>query len=182
MKKLLLKERFQQLAGIKSLYELQKGDANNDGTVDQADVDWVNNNWLQPGDVYDSDDGIVNLADMTLVINNFGQGSSGGSGGCDTDCPKSQQARDLFNNNVSNPGNVLPSGFTNKMDNMGCTPLNNRLQSLTSKLSSKQTPDPINTGSNSYLAFCCGENPMHQAQIMLKMQYIQNILQNQTCA
>ena len=168
---------------IKELYELQKGDANNDGTVDQADVDWVNNNWLQPGDVYDSDDGIVNLADMTLVINNYGQGDPGTGGSpCDTSCPNSQQASNTFQANVSNPGNYLSSGFTNKMDNMGCTPLNNRRLSLASKLSSMQTPDPINTGSNSYLAFCCGENPMQQAQIMLKIAYMDNILQNQTCA
>ena len=36
----------------------------------------------------------------TLVNNNYGQGDPGNEGGCDTDCPKSQQARDLFNNNV----------------------------------------------------------------------------------
>ena len=41
--------------------------------------------------------------------------------------------------------------------------------------------DPINTGGNNYLAFCCGENPMQQAQIMLKIAYMDNILQNQTC-
>ena len=59
-----------------TLNEQQLGDANNDGVVDQLDTDWVNNNWLQPGDVHDSDDGIVNLEDLTLVTNNFGQGQS----------------------------------------------------------------------------------------------------------
>ena len=61
------------------LNEQQLGDANNDGIVDQLDTDWVTNNWLQPGDVYDSNDGIVNLADLTLVTNNFGQGQSTGT-------------------------------------------------------------------------------------------------------
>ena len=60
----------------KLLLEQQKGDANNDGTVNQADVDWVNQNWLQQGDVYDSNDNIVNLADLSLVTNNYGQGTS----------------------------------------------------------------------------------------------------------
>ena len=47
-----------------------------DGTVNQDDIDWVTNNWLQPGDAYDSNDNIVNLDDLTLVTGNFGQGTS----------------------------------------------------------------------------------------------------------
>jgi len=66
-----------------TLNEQQLGDANSDGIVDQLDVDWVNSNWLQPGDVHDSSDGIVNLEDLTLVTNNFGQGQSSGGGSCD---------------------------------------------------------------------------------------------------
>ena len=49
-----------------------------DGVVNQTDLDYVNNNWLQPGDVYDSNDNILNLTDLTLVTNNWGQGQSTG--------------------------------------------------------------------------------------------------------
>jgi len=62
---------------IRSLMtEQQKGDANNDGTVNQADVDWVQANWLGAGDVYDSDDNLVNLEDLSLTLNHFGQGEA----------------------------------------------------------------------------------------------------------
>ena len=54
----------------------QLGDSNYDGVVDQTDMDYVTNNWLQDGDVYDSNDGIINNDDLTLVINNFGQGTA----------------------------------------------------------------------------------------------------------
>ena len=167
---------------IKEFYEQsQLGDTPPyDGVVNQNDLDWISQNWLQPGDAYNSTDGIVNLGDLTLVSNNYGQGDPGNEGGCDTDCPKSQQARDLFSNNVSNPGNVLPSGFKNKMDSMGCTPLANRRLSLLSKMVGMQSQTPVGGGTMS--SFCCGENPMQQAQIMLKIAYMDNILQNQTCA
>ena len=66
-----------------TLNEQQLGDANSDGIVDQLDTDWVTSNWLQPGDVHDSDDGIVNLEDLSLVTTNFGQGQSSGGGSCD---------------------------------------------------------------------------------------------------
>ena len=56
--------------------EKQKGDSNNDGTVNQDDVDWVQDNWGKEGDVYDSNDGIVNLEDLTLTVNNMGQGTA----------------------------------------------------------------------------------------------------------
>tara|TARA_R110001583_G_scaffold94083_3_gene237453 strand:+ start:3031 stop:4824 length:1794 start_codon:yes stop_codon:yes gene_type:complete len=55
--------------------EQQLGDGTGDGYVDQQDVDYVTNNWLQPGDVYDSNDGIINLSDLSLTTANFGQGS-----------------------------------------------------------------------------------------------------------
>ena len=56
--------------------EQQKGDANNDGTVNQDDIDWIQANWLGAGDVYDSNDNLVNLDDLTLAINHFGQGEA----------------------------------------------------------------------------------------------------------
>jgi len=53
-----------------------EGDANNNGSVDLADLSLVLNNFGQSvpqgtlGDV--NDDGQVNLADLSLVLNNFG--------------------------------------------------------------------------------------------------------------
>ena len=38
-------------------------------------MDYVSNNWLQDGDVYDSNDGIINNQDHTLVLNNWLQGT-----------------------------------------------------------------------------------------------------------
>ena len=76
MKKTRLNERLQQLAGIKPLYKINEGpalpgDANDDGVVNDADLELVQNNWLQqganiPGDV--NNDEIVNLDDLTMVI------------------------------------------------------------------------------------------------------------------
>jgi len=57
------------------LTEQQLGDATGDGYVDQQDVDHITNNWLQPGDVYDSNDGIINLDDLALTTGNWNQGS-----------------------------------------------------------------------------------------------------------
>ena len=62
-----------------TLNEQQLGDANSDGIVDQLDTDWGTSNWLQPGDVHDSNDNIVNLADLSLVTNNYGQGDESSS-------------------------------------------------------------------------------------------------------
>tara|TARA_R110001583_G_scaffold72504_1_gene202882 strand:+ start:1138 stop:1941 length:804 start_codon:yes stop_codon:yes gene_type:complete len=63
------------------LNEQQLGDTPPyDGIVNNTDLTYVNNNWMQPGDVYDSNDGIVNNDDLTLVNNNWLQGQITGSG------------------------------------------------------------------------------------------------------
>ena len=54
---------------------MQVGDTDSNNYVDQTDLDWVTNNWLEPGDVTGSTDGIVNLEDLNLVLNNWLQGN-----------------------------------------------------------------------------------------------------------
>ena len=53
----------------------QPGDSNNDGIVNQTDMDYVEDNWLQPGGVHGSTDHTINMEDLTLVINNWMQGT-----------------------------------------------------------------------------------------------------------
>jgi len=91
--------------------EQQLGDSNNDGVVDQTDIDYVTNNWLQPGDVYDSNDGIINLDDLSLVSTNFGQGSATSlpSQTCDT-CDSTQW---------SNAGSWYSTVFMAKITSLG---------------------------------------------------------------
>ena len=95
----------------------QLGDSNNDGVVDNADLAYVNTNWLQSGDVYDSNDGIVNLTDLSLVLDNFGQGQS-------ITTPITsiiQPSWNCYSGNCSDPGTGLGTYTTLNACNSSCS-------------------------------------------------------------
>jgi len=117
---------------------------------------------------------IMNEQMNPCVINSLSSNSC--DNGCDS--PKSQQAMSFWNQHIYGPSLNNPVGigtinqtFMNKLENMNCEKKSQLRQTVIGKLRSKQ--------SKPNQQMCNGENPMHQAYLMLKMVVIgRNMYQN----
>jgi len=136
-----------------------------DGIVNNSDLQYVMQNWLQPGDAYDSTDGIVNTDDLSLVNINWLQGQTTGNSspptsGCES-CDTSVWDTSGFTNTHSSwveDFTAMPH-FSSSNPNQPCKMLCQKIQNWTNKCSNIEGPLRQN------LLACKIEEAQNQSQI-----------------
>ena len=153
MKKAKLTERFQQLAGIKPLYETGKL------------------NIITEQGIWDP-----NLSG-SAGSGSAGSGSTSGSAGSGSGggCIVNQQAQSLVDQNPNMGSYGISQQFVNNMAGRPNSFYNMKIGKFYNKLMTLRTDYPSQGG---YLGFCQGENPNWQAQLTNKWGYAQNCIQN----
>ena len=153
MKKIKLTERFQQLAGIKPLYETGKL------------------NIITEQGIWDP-----NLSG-SAGSGSAGSGSTSGSAGSGSGggCIVNQQAQSLVDQNPNMGSYGISQQFVNNMAGRPNSFYNMKIGKFYNKLMTLRTDYPSQGG---YLGFCQGENPNWQAQLTNKWGYAQNCIQN----
>jgi len=189
MKKLLLKERFQQLAGIKPLYEIgnlnlitEQSASGNDpdcfACINNTVVTLPSSSMAFPSYSYTTcgrDSGyqpyFVDLAALNNELNAIGSGSCGSGGGNPPptgSCNVSQAATSQIAGGNPQLGDFgINQNFVNNMAGKSDNFYQNRMQAFRSKRESLEI---------SGQSYCQGENPNWQAKLFNKEKYAQRCL------
>jgi len=162
MKKIKLTERFQQLAGIKPLYETGKLNITTEQGI------WDPNLSGSAGSGSAGSGSTSGSAGSGSTSGSAGSGSGGG-------CIVNQQAHSLVDQNPNMGSYGISQQFVNNMAGRPNSFYNMKIGKFANKLFSLRTDYPSQGG---YLGFCQGENPNWQAQLTNKWMYAQNCIQN----